>query len=152
MAYKFFNIGKANEEIDKLEAAVAKLTAERDAIKDNDSTIAAEAEKLKTRLASADAKVVQLDADLATARQSISSLTTERDAARSELATANAALANPEQRIKEAASVQAAQITASLGQPPIAAQPAAPPNPSAGLTGLERAIAAHKASQTTVTK
>lgn len=114
MAFKFFNIGKANEEIDKLEASVAQLTAERDAIRGNTGQVEAAAEKLKSGLAAADAKIVQLESELSTARTAGTSLTAE-------LSAANAKLANPDERIKEAASIQAAEITAKLGQPPVGA-------------------------------
>ncbi len=146
MALKFFQIGKANEEIDRLELANAELTRQIEAFKGNDSEVVAAAEKIKGELAASGAKVVQLESDLATARLSITSLTGERDAARTELATANGKLANPDQRIKDAAAVQAAQITASLGQPPVTAQPAvnpaAPANPE--VKGRDRFLAAIK--------
>lgn len=146
MALKFFQIGKANEEIDRLNAELAKVTAERDALTGNDSTIAAEAEKVKGELAAASAKIVQLESDLATARQSISSLKETNLKVESDLHAAQAKLANPEARIKEAAAVQAAEITAKLGQPPVvAAPPANPAQPEKkALKGRERHLAAIK--------
>lgn len=149
MAFKFFNIGKANEEIDKLESSVAQLTEERDAIKANSGEIEAAAETFKGELTAARQKAVQLESDLATARQSIATLTTERDTASAAQNTAEAKLANPSEQVKALASAQALEITAKLGQPPVTAAPPAPANPAAGLTGLDRAIAAHKSTQPT---
>lgn len=147
MAFKFFSIGKANEEIDKLESSLAELTRERDALKENSAAIETDAENVKSELASAGAKAVQLESDLATARQSITSLTVERDAAVSAQKAAEAKLANPSAQIKEAAALQALEITAKLGQPPVtSAPPPAPANPGAGLKGLDLAIAVHRAA------
>lgn len=146
-AYKFFNIGKANEEIDRLQGQLAALTAENTSLKENVPQVEAAAESLRTDLESTKAKLTQAESDLATARQTISTVTAAKDKAETDLAAANAKLANPEERIQQAASVQAASITASIGVPPVAAAPADPQPKSKSLTGLERAIAAHKESQ-----
>ena len=144
-AYKFFNIGKANEEIDRLESLVASLTTQVETLKGNDSEIAAAAEKVKGELATASAKIVQLESDLGTARQTISTVTAARDKAETDLKEANAKLANPEQRIKEAASVHAAEITARLGQPPVVAAPTTAPGGNEAKTWAEKAVAAAEA-------
>lgn len=147
MAFGFFNIGKANEEIERLNQAVAALTAENTALKENTPLIEAAAEKLKTDSEATALKLSQVEADLATAKDSVASLTAAKEKAEADLAAANAKLANPGEQIKNAASAQAAAITASIGVPPVVATSPTQPSPSKSLTGLERAIAAHKEAQ-----
>ena len=129
MAFSFIRIGEANNEIDRLNSSVATLTAERDALKSNEGEIATAAEKFKSEFATAHSRIVQLEADLSTARTSIAGLTAEKESVGKELKTAQDKLANPDARITEAASIQAAEITAKLGQPPVATIPN--PNPAA---------------------
>lgn len=117
MALRFFQIGKANEEIDRLAAELAKVTSERDALQGNDSTIAAEAEKVKGELAAANAKAVQLDADLATAKQTISTLTEGKAKAEADLKAAQESIADPAGTIQKLAAVKAQEIAAGQGIP-----------------------------------
>lgn len=128
---KFFNIVKANAEIEKHEATIATLTGELTALKDNAPQIEAAAEKLRGEKTALEAKVAQAEGDLATAKQTISTLTGEREAISAQLVEANAKLANPGEQIRNAASAQAAAIVAASGHTPIAATPSAAPNGTA---------------------
>jgi len=111
---------------------------------------------------SANETIMRLNADLATAKASIESLNTELATANSALESANAAKATAqaeysdlrakEQDVEKRASARLQQMQAAIGvSPPLPTGPAAgaaqgKPNPAASLTGLERAIAAHKAN------
>jgi chromosome segregation ATPase len=148
---KFFNIVKANAEIEKHEATIATLTGELTALKDNAPQIEAAAEALRNEKTALEAKAAQVESDLATAKQTISTLTGERDAISAQLMEANKKLANPGEQIKNAASAQAAAIVAASGHTPIAAAPEVKTDAGAKereaiskLSGVERAIAAHK--------
>ncbi len=111
--FKFFNIGKANAEIIRLETELAGVRAELAAGKENATAIEASAEATQ-------AELTQAKADLVTAKASISSITAAHDAVKAELKTANEKLANPSQQVKEAASRKAMEITQGQGQPPVA--------------------------------
>lgn len=139
MALKFFQIGKANEEISRLEGIVA----------DRDAALA-EAQTRIATLETAPKGDAQVVADLATARQTIGTLetqvkklTTDVEAAKSEAVTAKA-------EAEKVASQKAAAITAAQGQPPIDNKPSGNPTATkpdvSELKGLDKAIAAHKAS------
>lgn len=117
MALKFFQIGKANEEIDRLTAELAKVTTERDALAGNDSSVAADAEKIKGELAAANAKGVQLESDLATARQTIASLTEGKTKAEADLKAARETIADPNGEIQKLAATKAQEIAAGQGIP-----------------------------------
>jgi chromosome segregation ATPase len=118
-AFKFYNVTKANEEIHRLESSVEELTNQIETLKGNDTAIAAEAEKVRGEYDATKLKLTQAESDLATAKASIVSLTAEKDKAVADLTAANAAI--PVQ-IKNAASAQAAAITAGIGVPPVAAE------------------------------
>lgn len=107
--------------------------------------------KAQTDLNAANAKAAQAEGDLAAAKQTISTLTGERDAISAQLTEANAKLANPGEQVKKAASAQAAAIVAASGHTAIAAAPEVKTDAGAKereaiskLSGVERAIAAHK--------
>lgn len=110
--FKFFNIGKANEEITRLEAENATLKEDAKNASENAAAIATNAEGVTTEL-------TQLKADHATAKTSISSLTARAEKAETELKAANEKLANPSVQIKEVASRKALEITQAQGQPPV---------------------------------
>ena len=114
MAFKFFNIGKANDEISNLESKVAELTSEVASLKENTPQIEAAAESLKVELTETKSKLAQAESDLSTSKASLASVSAE-------LKVSNDRLANPPALIKEAAAVQAAVIAASVGVPPISA-------------------------------
>jgi len=139
IVFKFFNIGKANEEIVSLESRVAQLTSENASLQQNVPQVEAAAEGIRAELTEANAKLAQSVADLATAQASIASLSKEKESAVTALATHQA---NPSAEVKEMASAQAAQIVASVGVPPIAASVSAEPKPE--LTGKDRFLATIK--------
>lgn len=112
MAYKIFHIGKANQKIDELEAALTAKTEEAKAATENSSEIVASAEKMQADLA-------QANSDLATAKTSIASLTERAEKAELALREAEDKLANPSMLIKLSAARQALDITAAQGQPPV---------------------------------
>jgi chromosome segregation ATPase len=103
-------------------------------------------ETAKTDLASTQAKLSQAESDLATAKASIVSLTAEKDKAVSDLAVAKSQVEALPIQIKQAASAQAAVITASIGVPPVQATVKTDEAPK---SFAERAVAAalEKANQ-----
>lgn len=147
MAFKFFNIGKANEEIARLEAENAQLKKDLSDAQTN----ATEIEK----------QPAQLAADLETAHQAVAAAIKERDEARQALDAANkahsekvAALNSEHAAELEKAkkpSAQALAIVSAQGVPnPLPQTSSAAPNAVAKpdvskLTGIDKAIAIHKA-------
>ena len=139
MAFKFFNIGKANEEIDNLTSSIAALTLENQSLKDNSPLIEAEAEKIKGECSALSGKLSQVEADLETSKQTISTLS-------GELKVATDKLANPSAQIQKAASVQAAAIVASAGHAAIEVAPNQNPqgSPAPEAKGRDRFVSAFK--------
>ena len=137
--FKFWNVGEANAEIDRLETENEQLKAKPVTVTENPKLVA----------------------DLATANQSVATLATERDAANTALAAerenqtklmaAHAkALQDIEASVEARASSKALTIVASQGVPPLANKPnASPATPDkkdfSTLRGLDRAIAAQQA-------
>jgi hypothetical protein len=95
--FRFFNIGQANAEIDRLEAEALKLK--------QDFATASQDET---------AKLAQINADLVTARQTIATLTTQLDAANQTIKDREAA---------SSPSAQALAIVAAQGVPPVPQNP-----------------------------
>jgi uncharacterized phage infection (PIP) family protein YhgE len=146
MAFKFFNIGKANEEVSRLEGEVTRITSDLATANANAEAISTEAEKLKSDLTAANAKIAELNqtaSDLATAKLSIQSLTHERD----ELA---AKIADPKGEIAAQAAKAALSIAAGQGvTAPVAIAPEKPKaetnlEAAKKLTGLAKVIALEK--------
>ena len=145
-AFRFFNIGKANEEITRLESRIQELEAENTQLKDNGPAVEAEAEKVRGELADAQSKLAKADADLKAAQGDVTKLTAERDQAKKDLEAANAKLANPGEQVKKAASEQAAAIVQQIGVPPVPTTPNANPAATkpAEATGRARFLGAIK--------
>ena len=118
--FKFFNIGKANEEITRLEAENAQCKADLKTANDNSEQIATAAQSNAELLA-------KCQTDLAAATTSIATITARAEKAESDLKVANEKLANPSEQIKQAAARKAQEITASQGQPPVKAETGAGP-------------------------
>jgi chromosome segregation ATPase len=153
MAWHFLNIGKANVEIDRLNAEVLKLTSERDAAKtaleSNTSEVVTQAEGLQTQLTAATSTITGLQGQVGTLTASVAAKDADLVTVRAELATAKDTIANPSAQIVKIASVKAAEITGAQGQPPVITTPAATPAAvkaeAAGLFGLAKVQAAIKA-------
>ena len=127
--------------------------------------------ELETSLTSERAKVVQLTADVATSRQSIQTLTSNEEqlttakvalekqvpeirgkleASEAKVIELQAIIDKPQGEIQRLASIKASELAAAQGIPPVTTQttdnPASTkPSAGAGLKGLERAIALHRA-------
>lgn len=134
MNLRFLGIGKANAEIERLEKAItdeqaksaklaSDLAAANLALTENSSAITATAEKAQADLTAATARIASIEAELATEKASVAKLSAD-------LAEANANIADPKGVIVKLASAQAATITASQGQPPIAATAVTAPGAS----------------------
>lgn len=105
MAWKFFNIGKANEEITRLENEVAKrdetiksLEAEKKSLAENDNDVAKAAADIQGQLDQANTNIKALEK--------------ERDQLKVDLDKANASTDGK-------AAKKALEITGAQGQPPI---------------------------------
>jgi|SRR5580765_1185385 len=136
---RFWNVGKANAEITRLEAEVAKLTKERD-----EAAAAVEANNSE-----AVAGATQLESDLATAKQSISTLTAERDAAVKQLSAnadaikaLNEKLAGKDEEVKIQVARQVQQTQSQLGAPPVPTPPAATKTATTQVSGMQKVLAA----------
>src|SRR5579872_405125 len=93
MAWKIFNIGKANAEVDRLAAEVTRLEKELGVAKA--AATGADASQLTDALASNEtisAQLVQANADLATSKASISSLTANLEKEQGEVNASGGAL------------------------------------------------------------
>jgi len=123
MAFKFFNIGKANAEIDRLETQVAELTRENSTLRENAPEIEAAAETLRGDLQKAVARAEKAEGEAAAAATRLSEVTAAKDKAEAEAKTSAEKLANPSEIIKTTASAQAAAIVASVGHSPLALAP-----------------------------
>lgn len=148
--FKFFNIGQANAEIERLDTENKRLAGELAGTQENAKAVEASATE-------AQSKIKQAEADVTTARQTISSMTSQIATAQADLAKAakerddaKAIIEKPDGEIARRASVKAAEITAAQGQPPIASAPAANPAAPAkpAMTGLAKVEAAFAAQLT----
>jgi len=148
MSFKFFNIGKANAEVDRLEAEVARLTSELQSAQENAGAVEKGAEELRSSLLEASKANATKDAEIARLNGLVAGKDTELATTKAELAKANEKLANPSAQIQQAASVKAAEITAAQGQPPVKASPVENPSKQEAkpeLKGFAKARAAFKA-------
>lgn len=123
MAFKFFNIGKANAEIEKLEARVAELTAENTSLRDNTPEIEAAAQALQGDFQKAVARAEKAEGELAAAAARLSEVTAAKEKAEAEAKASADKLANPAEIIKTTAAAQAAAIVGSVGHAPLALAP-----------------------------
>jgi len=137
-----WHIGKAKEEIARLEADNARLTKEL-----ADATAALESNTSEVGKAAE-----QMEKDLATAKQTISTLTSERDALTGQLSAKDAEIkgltekvASQAEEVKVQVARQVQTTQAALGQPPIPTPPANATNGTSQLKGVARAAAGIKA-------
>lgn len=140
--FKFFNIGKANAEIERLEAELTKSQAETKAAKDN-------AAEVETAAEATSAELTKVRIDLKAAQDQVAAKDAEVAKVSAELKDAKEKLANPSAQVKEIASHKAAEITAAQGQPPVKVpaveNPAAPAKEKNNLSGFAKVQAAFKA-------
>jgi septal ring factor EnvC (AmiA/AmiB activator) len=111
-AFKFFNIGKANTEIERLAAELTKVSADRDearaAVEGNNSEAVKAGEELQVKVSAHEKTIESLNAQ-------VKDLT-------GKLATAETEAKTAKESSGKAASQQAAAITGAQGQPPIKAE------------------------------
>lgn len=141
-AFKFFNIGKANEEISRLETALAALQAERDAAQGNLTQLEQQAQADRTALASA-------QTSLSSALASVETLNTHLTAKNAELSSATEKhktdLAALEASVETRASAKAATIVEGLGlKVPITLPKPGSPGASGSLDEVRAEMAAEK--------
>lgn len=145
MAFKFFNVGKANAEIARLEtelaATVAKLTTIEQEASTNTKDISEQAENLSAENKLLRSSISEFTAKIASKDQELAVANAARVAAEQAAATATASIAG-------AASAKALEIVASVGSKPVSNVPSANPaetKPEPKLTGLARVQAAFQA-------
>ena len=127
--FRFFNVGKANAEIERLEIALTEAQTKIAELSGNDSQIAAQAESIRADFAAAQTQVSELTAKL-----------TASESAKAELAAKVSAI--PAQVATQAAA-QAANIVSQVGVPPLP-----PGQPQQSVSGNEFAdiVKAHMES------
>jgi len=139
MPYKFFEISKANEEITRLESAIADRDAALKAAQERITSL--ESQESNQEKTGPTDKEKQLEADLATARQTIKTLEGQVKTLEAEAKTTDA-------RVEKLASQKALEITAAQGQPPVSVVPSETPaktETKSNLKGLEKVQAAFAA-------
>lgn len=142
MAYKFYNIGKANAEIERLENELKSEKEKVSALESNEPEALAAAQG---ELANLKTKLAQTESDLATAKQSIQTVSTERDKLAAKATKLEADLAASTANVDAEASRKALEITATQGQPPVETKPTAEPakpETKTELKGLDKVRAA----------
>jgi chromosome segregation ATPase len=141
MAFAFFNITKANAEIDRLNAELAKVTKERDDLKasagTNGEEIAKQAEAIQAELATANTTI-------ATLKEDAKALKADNDKKAGEIANLNKRVEGVAEEIKIKVAQQVANETAKIGAPAAPAIPAAAKEEKPG-TGMSRILAAARA-------
>ena len=144
MAWKFYNVGKANTEIERLEAEVATLKAQlADAV-----VTPEEITKHAEAMAAAN---TDLTAKLADVSAKLEDVTLAKNALEAAAFDHGAALAAKDAEVERLAAAKALEITQKQGQPPIPAeaQEAQKAQAKQELKGLSRVTAALKAEYQT---
>jgi chromosome segregation ATPase len=140
MAWKFYNVGKANAEIERLEAEVATLKAQLADAVVTPEEITKHAEAMAAANADLTAKLADVSAKLGGA-------TLARVALETAVSTHAETLAAKDAEVERLAAAKALEITQKQGQPPIPAdaQEAQKAQAKQELKGLARTTAALKA-------
>jgi chromosome segregation ATPase len=112
MAFKIFHIGKANTEIERLEAELKTANEKIAALSENPTAVEKDAEGLRTELTKVTGEKSALEIQVMALQSSHKILTAERDAAKAELAKA------PAEIEKKAAALAIKQVS-SQGIPPL---------------------------------
>lgn len=114
--YRFYHIGEANTEIQRLEAALSAEKAKVEAVASGDSEIAKQADAITK-----ERDAFKLEGE--SLRQQISALTAERDTARAEASKsktdAETHCKDFDAKVEKAASAKAGLINSQLGVPPV---------------------------------
>ena len=137
-AFKFFNIGKANEEIARLEGEVSRLTAENASLAANTPEAVT---NLQAQLATAETTIKELKASLVLHGTDAAALT----AAKAEIEDLKTKLEAKGKEVEASASRKALEIVAGAGAPPAPVAPVSTvpaPKKVGGLKAVEAAFAA----------
>jgi chromosome segregation ATPase len=139
------------EQRDEFKAKVDELTASLESKDSEISNLTAERDEVKTKLEASEKSVTDLTAerdDLTGKLEASETKVTELEGSKADLETKNTELESKEADVEKRASARFAQMQAELGGSPLETKPEGPEgkNPTEGLTGLEKAIAAHKAA------
>lgn len=138
MGLKFYEIGKANAEIDRLMAEGAALTAENSALKETILTTVTESERLEKELAESKTQLGAMGKQLAA----------EQTKAAQQAESAAANLKVIQASTEQIASAKALEITQAQGIPPVVINPTEIPGKTsnaANLRGHDRVVAAIEA-------
>lgn len=142
MAWKFLNIGKANEEITRLNAEVSKVTQERDdaraALEANGTEVSKAAEEIQANAETLKAENLKLAGQ-------VTSLTGQVATQAAEITRLNGIVAGEPERVKITVAGKVAEAQAAIGAPAAPAVPPSAAKPGAGLTGMARIRAAAQA-------
>lgn len=137
--YTFLSVGKANEEITRLNGEVTRLTTELTTANENVTTLTTAGEDLESQLTASQGEMNRLTSELSTASGSVTTLTKENKELKVKAA-------NPSAQVTAAASTQARQIVAAQGAAAIELRtngaPPAGTEAEKPKTFAERAIAA----------
>jgi chromosome segregation ATPase len=136
--FKFFDIGKANSEIERLETELASAAANSQQVSDSALALSNEIKQVKADLATAQKTIGALQSQVAEKDIRLATLQTD-------LTKSNAALADPSGVVEIRASARALEIVAAQGAKPISTTPAATPakeKQDITLKGRERFMAA----------
>lgn len=145
MAFKFFNIGKANDEIVRLESEVTRLNSELVAAKENAAQVESAAEQTKTDLAAAQSKVTELEKTISQNASDLSAANLKATEAAKERDDLKAIIEKPDGEIEKRAAIKAQEIVASQGGAIIPIKPqTSPGGTSTANTWAEKAIQAAK--------
>ena len=140
MAWKFGNIGEANERINELESQLTAAQAQLRELQDAATNASANADAVDAKLKEQAAEIERLTAEAG----KIVSIGDALKAAEAKAAEAEAKAKAAE----SAASRKAAEIVAGQGVPPIPSEAQEKAGkPKSELTGLARAIEAHRTAK-----
>jgi hypothetical protein len=136
---KFWNVAKANLEIERLESELKAKDEQIKILSENPAVIEKAAEDMRIELEASKAQAAKLAGDNGKLIAENAKLTLDLEGSTKRLAE----LPN---QVKVEAAKQAVQISAAQGIPPLPVAPANPiaPDPLAGLTGRERIQASFK--------
>ena len=139
MAYKFFNIGKANAEIERLEQELAAAKAAKP-----DATISAQLAEALASNETISGQLTAATAESAALKAQVSELTGKVTKLEADAAKHAVDMENLEKSVNDRAAKRAQEIQARLGSPAAPAVDPAAKTAAAGQTGMARLLAAAK--------